>query len=118
MSAPIGVPPLLLSAAYVPTSTLELTGGREAICLCGQPFICTTSRGPLKTRGPCCKPKPKIRIPRQRYTADDVLRRISAPGCALIAFDGGVTLFIGKEHYQADTVYAAMRAVDEGEVRS
>ena len=110
-----GARPLLLSAAYVPTPTVEFSG-RRAVCACGEPFHCPTTRGKLPRLGPCCRPKPNHngapRGARRMYSADEVLRRISVPGCALVAFEGGVTLFLGKKHYQADTVYAALQAID------
>lgn len=120
MSATTGVPPLLLSAAYAPTPTLELVG-RRGVCACGEAFHHPTTRGRVPALGPCCRPKPKRngapKGPRRNYTADEILRRISVPGCALVAFEGGVTLFAGQRHYQADSVYSAMHAID-AEARS
>lgn len=126
-----GVRPLLLSGSYTPTPTVQLgQRGRHAVCVCGEHFRHMGVRGKLPKLGPCCRGKmipksptaPKVDrpvlhppAPRRHFTPSELLQRITRPGCAVIAFEGGVTLFTGGRHFQAPTLAEAMDAAESGE---
>lgn len=125
MSTLLGVPRLLLPATYAPPAGTTLgIRGRPGTCTCGATFQHYPIKGPLPKLGPCCKPAPAPKespavkavrrsAERSRYTAAELVHRISQPGWAVVAFDGGVTLFTRQGHHQARTLAEAMGQADD-----
>lgn len=126
MSGFTETPRLLLPSTYTPTPTLALGQRRRAgVCACGQPFDWFKAKGPVPKLGPCCRPaatlpkeSPAVRTLRRAalrhdYTAAELMRRVVLPGHAVVAFAGGVTLFVGSSHFQARTLAEAMGQADD-----
>jgi hypothetical protein len=116
--------PLLVPASYTPSpsGSLGLRGRTGTCCICQTEFQHYTAKGPVPAMGPCCravKESPAVKAMRRaaerrrRYTAAELVDRISRPGYAVVAFEGGVTLFVGGQHFQARTLAEAMSQAEE-----
>lgn len=102
-----GVRPLLLPASYTPMPTAALGL---------QPDV-PRDPAPVKERGG--ERVLRRAAVRSAYPSGEVVRLLSEPGRALIAFPGGVTLFVGLAHFQARSIGEALSAAaDAGMVPS